>query len=113
MNLCAVEILFVKILMRLGTLHFLEILNDKTYEWEPIRKFHSITSKIFMNKEGKSSNNFVCFGGYYSSWEHEFEISLFHPPQTHDYIYPSCSHDLLLNYGVSARSNLLLMRVRN
>jgi len=39
---------------------FLENLSDKTYEWEPIRKFHSITSKIFMNKEGKSSNNFVA-----------------------------------------------------
>ena len=55
-------------------------LSTKTYEWEAIMEAHSITSKIFMDKEGKLPNDFVALEDTMLPCEHQLEIPLFHPP---------------------------------
>ena len=67
---------------------FVEDFNDKTYEWETIKEAPSIASKIFMNNEGKLSNDFVALKDTMLHCEHQHEVSLFQPPQPHDYIPP-------------------------
>ena len=86
---------------------FLENLSDKTYEWETIREAHGIASKIFMNKLGKSSNDFVASKDTMLPCEHQLDIPVFHS-QPHDYISPSCSNDFISYYGVSSHSNLFI-----
>ena len=74
------------------TQDFLEDLSDKTYEWKTIRDAHGIASKIFMNKEGKSSNDFVASEHTMLPCAHQLYIPLFHSRQPHDQVSPSCSY---------------------
>jgi len=91
---------FVRMLMKLGI--FFEDLSDKTYEYEKIREAPTITSKIFMDNEGKLTNNFISFADTTLYCEHQLEVPLFQPPQAYDYIPSSYSYDFLLNYSVKS-----------
>jgi len=92
------------------TWDFLKNLGNKTYEWEIIREAPSITSKIFMDNEGKLPNDFVALEDTTLHCKRQLEVPLFQPHPPHDYIPSSYSYDFLLDYGVSSYSHPFIIK---
>ena len=68
---------------------FLEDLSDDTFERDTTRKAASFASNIFTNNDGNMPNDFVALDSMVYC-EHPLEVSLFRPPQPHDYNSSAC-----------------------